>query len=314
MAATFSGLARLRTNLLDPPCPTRDKTRAVLVRVPTMTAHNWIDLAQDDETGIETLRAHFQGHAYDPHWHDSYLVGVTEQGVQQFNCRRVQHRSTPGSVFLLEPGEIHDGDAPTDDGFTYRMLYLDPHWLERELSAVFEEAPASTCLSFASTLSTDPRLAMATARAFEVMHQPELRIVRQHALDALLQALTSQLHWRKQYPHDPRLPGVARLAREYLHDRMHHNVGVDDLASVTGVDCFRLNRAFKAAYGLAPHAYLVQLRLASARRLLARGEPCAEVAMTLGFADQSHLGRWFVRAYGLTPALYRKRCSNVPDA
>ena len=275
MAAPFSGLTRLRTNLLDPPCPTHDKTRAVLVRVPTMTAHNWIDLAQDDETGIETLRAHFQGHAYDPHWHDSYLVGVTEQGVQQFNCRRVQHRSTPGSVFLLEPGEIHDGDAPTDDGFTYRMLYLDPHWLERELSAVFEEAPAST-------LSTDPRLAMATARAFEVMHQPELRIVRQHALDALLQALTSQLHWRKQYPHDPRLPGVARLAREYLHDRMHHNVGVDDLAS--------------------------------ARRLLARGEPCAEVAMTLGFADQSHLGRWFVRAYGLTPALYRKRCSNVPDA
>ena len=142
----------------------------------------------------------------------------------------------------------------------------------------------------------------------------ELRIVRQHALDTLLQALTTQLHWRKQYPQDPRLPGVARLAREYLHERMHHNVGVDDLASVTGVDRFRLNRAFKAASGLAPHAYLVQLRLASARRLLARGEPCAEVAMALGFADQSHLGRWFVRAYGLTPALYRKRCSNVPDA
>ncbi len=52
-----------------------------------MTTHNWIDLAQDADTGIETLRAHFEGHAYDPHWHDSYLVGVTEQGVQQFHRR-----------------------------------------------------------------------------------------------------------------------------------------------------------------------------------------------------------------------------------
>jgi len=96
-----------------------------------MAAHNWIDLSQDADTGIETLRAHFEGHAYDPHWHDSYLIGVTEQGVQQFNCRRARHNSVPGQVFLVEPGELHDGDAPTPDGFTYHMLYLDPQWLGR---------------------------------------------------------------------------------------------------------------------------------------------------------------------------------------
>jgi len=33
----------------------------------------------------------------------------------------------------------------------------------------------------------------------------------------------------------------------------------------------------------------------------------------VGFADQSHLGRWFRRAYGLTPAAYRDLCTNVPD-
>lgn len=60
-------------------------------------------------------------------------MGVTEEGVQQFHCRRERFHSTPGKVFLLEPGEIHDGDAPTEGGFTYRMLYLDPQWLEREL-------------------------------------------------------------------------------------------------------------------------------------------------------------------------------------
>ena len=278
-----------------------------------MTSHNWIDLSKDADTGIETLRAHFQGHAYDPHWHDSYLVGVTEQGVQQFNCRRARHQSTPGKVFLLEPGDIHDGEAPTAEGFTYRMLYLAPQWLQRELAAVFEKAPDHGQLGFTNTLATDARLAQATSLAFETLHRGELKIVRQTALDGLLERLTRHLHWRTRYGEDPRLPLVAQKAREYLHANAQYDIGLDQLATATGVDRFRLTRAFKAAYGIAPHAYLVQLRLANARRMLAQGEQPAAVAMALGFADQSHLGRWFVRAYGLTPALYRKRCSNLPD-
>ncbi len=280
------------------------------------TVNHWIDLAQDRDTGIETLRARFQGHthAYDAHWHDSYLVGVTEQGVQQFNCRRTRYQSLAGNVFLLEPGEIHDGDAPTEGGFTYRTIYLDPHWLERELSALFEEAPAGSQLGFATTLATDTRLAQATSAAFQAIHTGELRIVRQSALDQLLGSLTSHLHWRIRYREDPRLPRVAQIAREYLHAHLQYDLSLDEVAAVCGVDRFRLTRAFKAAYGLPPHAYLVQLRVARARQLLSRGETPANVAMVLGFADQSHLGRWFVRAYGLTPAAYRKRCSNLSDA
>jgi AraC-like DNA-binding protein len=278
-----------------------------------MSDRNWIELKQDATSGIETVRAHFEGHAYDPHWHDSYLVGITEQGLQQFNCRRQQHNSTPGKVFLLEPGDIHDGTAPEAGGFTYRTLYLDPRWLDRELRAQFEEAPDNAQLSFAATLAEDPRLAIATANAFEAMHHDEMRIVRQTALDHLLANLTSHLRWRTLITPDPRLPLVAQRARDYLHSHLHQDIGLDDLARVTGVDRFRLSRAFKAAFGIAPHAYLIQLRLTRARHLLARGEAPVSVAAALGFADQSHLGRWFQRAYRMTPADYRRRCSNVPD-
>lgn len=116
-----------------------------------MATDSWINVKQDPESGIETIRAHFEGHAYDPHWHDSYLIGFTEQGVQQFHCRKELHNSTAGQVFMLEPGEIHDGYAPAPGGFTYSMLYLDPQWIERELRALFENAPIT-----ASRVSTRP--------------------------------------------------------------------------------------------------------------------------------------------------------------
>lgn len=274
---------------------------------------NWIDFKQDADTGIESVRAHFVGHAYDPHWHDSFLVGVTEQGVQQFNCRRVRHRSTPGQVFLLEPGDIHDGLAPTEEGFTYSTLYLEPAWLDQQLRALYEHAPGDSLPSFADTLCHDERLARTTALAFRAVHDQDLRIVRQTAMDDLLACLTRHLHWRRRINPDPRLPLTAQRARDFLHANLERDIGLEDLAQACGIDRFRLTRAFKAAFGIAPHAYLIQLRLARARRLLALGQTPAEVAVALGFADQSHLGRWFRRAYQLTPADYRRRCSNLPD-
>ncbi len=278
-----------------------------------MGNNDWIELNRDAETGIETIRAHFEGHAYDPHFHDSYLIGFTEQGVQQFHCRKALHSSAPGQVFLLEPGELHDGHAPARGGFTYSMLYLDPHWLERELRGLFEDAPGDCQPAFAKTLASEPELLAVIAEAFQALQSRDLRIVRQAALDALLAKLARHLAWRPRLDSDPRMPLVALRARDYLHAHMEQDLGLDELAWASGVDRFRLSRAFKAAFGIAPHAYLVQLRLARARQLLASGQPPARVAMTLGFADQSHMGRWFRRAYGLTPAHYRRRCSNLPD-
>lgn len=278
-----------------------------------MSSPSWIDLKKDAATGIETLHAHFKGHAYDPHWHDSYLVGITEQGVQQFHCRRDRHVSTPGNVFLLEPGEIHDGDAPSVEGFTYRTLYIEPAWLSTELAAWFEQTPDRFSLGIANTMAADAALGISVANAFQALHEDEIRIVRETALGHLVSQLSSHLQWRRKSAHDPRLPLVACKAREYLHAHATEDIGLAELAAVTGVDRFRLSRAFRQAYGIAPYAYLIQLRLVQARRLLANGETPAQVASACGFADQSHLGRWFLRVYRLTPADYRKRCTNLPD-
>ena len=70
---------------------------------------------------------------------------------------------------------------------------------------------------------------------------------------------------------------------------------------------------FQREFGTSPHAYLVRLRLRAARKLLAAGHTPAQVAAEVGFADQSHLGRWFRRAYRMTPATYRRICTNMPD-
>ena len=276
-------------------------------------ANDWLELRQHADTGIETIRAHFEGHAYDPHWHDSYLVGITLSGTQEFHCRRERHRSTPGDAFLLEPGEIHDGDAPVEGGFTYLTFYLDERWLCSTLRGLYESVPCSYSLHFSRTMAREPQLAGAIARTFHALHSEEMRIVQQSTMDDLLGQLTRHSQWRKRLPSHLQSAAVAHRARDYLHAHMGDNIGLSDLARETGTDRFTLTRCFKREFHLSPHAWLIQLRLANARSMLARGEQPASVAAALGFADQSHLGRWFQRAYRLSPAHYRKLCTNLPD-
>ena len=260
-------------------------------------------LVRDKASGVEAIDASFTGHAYDLHRHDEWLVGVTEYGVQNFFCRGERQVSTTGRVILMEPGEAHDGRAGHPDGFAYQMLYLPQAWLKRGL----EGAPGGASdPAFRATLSDDPVLGAAIGRAWRVLSEPSARLARDAALDAVLAGLRPHLERPEKRHGLGRDARVARRARERLHEALAEDVGADELARLAGAaDRFQLARAFRRAYGEAPHAYLVQIRLSRARGLLAAGEQPAEVAAACGFADQSHFGRWFRRAYGMTPARYR---------
>lgn len=274
---------------------------------------NWVDLRHDPLSGIETIRAHFTGHAYDPHWHDSYLIGVTEQGVQQFHSRRKQHQSRPGTVFMLEPEELHDGDAINAQGFTYRMLYLSQQQVEQQLSPLIEQGTQQRELSFAATLRDDQQLAYAVWHAFEALWHNHPEIIKDAALDRLFVQLSQHPLWHHRTDIISKDAVLAQQAREWLIAHHAENPGLQTMAQALNIDRFRLSRLFQAHWGLPPHAWLVQWRLCQARQQLAKGQPPVDVAAALGFADQSHLGRWFKRACHLTPSRYQLACTNLPD-
>jgi AraC-like DNA-binding protein len=80
---------------------------------------------------------------------------------------------------------------------------------------------------------------------------------------------------------------------------------VGQLAKRSGQNRETFSRSFAARHGMPPHAFRLAARLNRARDLLRQGEAVAAVAVETGFADQSHLGRLFRRAFGCTPGRYR---------
>jgi AraC-like DNA-binding protein len=99
---------------------------------------------------------------------------------------------------------------------------------------------------------------------------------------------------------------AAERARELLTSRLADPPSLHALAEAVGANRFVLLRTFRRRFGVPPHAFVLRLRIERARAMLARGVDIAQIAQSLGFADQSHLTRVFTRAVGVPPAGYRR--------
>lgn len=99
---------------------------------------------------------------------------------------------------------------------------------------------------------------------------------------------------------------VARVA-EYIGQNLDSDLSVSDLARLAEGEPDTFSRRFKAATGLAPHAFVLEQRLQRAERLLAGTRlGIAAIAVQVGFSSQSHLTEKFRRARGVTPHAYRR--------
>jgi AraC family transcriptional regulator len=97
-----------------------------------------------------------------------------------------------------------------------------------------------------------------------------------------------------------------RIAKEYLEDQSACGASLADLARLIGFSQSRLARGFKASTGLAPYTWAMQARIRKAKVLLTDDRiPLSEVALQLGFADQSHFTKAFKRGAGITPGEWR---------
>jgi AraC-like DNA-binding protein len=248
--------------------------------------------------GVELFRAWFAAEAYRKHRHDTYAIGLTDRGVQVFDYRGSARASTPGQVVVLHPDEAHDGRAGTEEGFGYRIVYVEPARLSRALRTL-RGRPCS--LPFVpEPVSTNPRLARAVARAFGGPLEPL-------AADCLVVDLAEGLMLGAGGGVDsPRVDVTAvERARQFLDAERTRVVHSRELESITGLTRYDLARQFKAMFGTSPYRYLLMRRLDFARERMGHERSLAEVACDAGFADQAHFTRVFRGAVGLTPARYR---------
>lgn len=107
-------------------------------------------------------------------------------------------------------------------------------------------------------------------------------------------------------------PLQERLAKELIASNLGNDLSVERIAQECSLSRSHFSRAFKQATGVAPHTWLLQMRVEKAKELLlAPGMSLVNIAQACGFADQPHLTRVFTRLVGTTPSAWRAQQGGV---
>lgn len=253
---------------------------------------------------FEVLRATYFTHSFARHTHDGFAIGVIERGGETFYYRGEIHAAPPGSIVVINPGEIHTGQAIDPlGGWVYRMIYPEVDLLRQAASAL--AARAVDMPFFPRPVIEDPPLFRLLREMHITLEREPDALTRETRLLGVLAQLVAR--HAEQRPDLPTLPGERRAverAREYLDAHFAENISLEALAAVANLSPFHLSRLFRRQTGLPPHAYLTHVRIRRAKQLLLAGVAIADVAARTGFSDQSHLTRHFKRIVGVTPGQY----------
>jgi AraC family transcriptional regulator len=153
----------------------------------------------------------------------------------------------------------------------------------------------------------------------EALHRPDE--VNQLFVDHTMLAIAA--HVVRRYGRAWRSPELARggltprqtrLACEKLESDLGGKLSLEQVAAEFDLSVSHFSRAFRTSTGLPPHQWLLRRRVEVAQQLMTvRVLSLSEIAISAGFANQSHFTRVFSSAVGTSPGAWRRAALDVPE-
>ena len=224
---------------------------------------------------------------------DVFVIG----GPQAHAYRDLDNLSLVNLLFQPEKLLLDKADLAALPGY-HALFTLEPAWRQRH--------------QFQSRLHLSPRNLDAVLVLVEQLEDE----LRNRTLGfgffgtAIFMQIVGQLSRFYGQSRNPSTQYLLRLAETItqLESQPQQPVKLNELANNSGMSLRSFVRAFRAATGLSPIAYLIQLRITRAAFMLRTStEPVTEIAFRVGFNDSNYFTRQFVKLNGCSPLRYRNQ-------
>jgi AraC family chemosensory pili system transcriptional regulator ChpD len=235
------------------------------------------------------------------HTHDSFTLSARISGGARIWLEGRSFDTGAGDITLYNPNELH-GATLSDRHTSFATLHVAPADM---FDTMHREAV------FRQPVLRNPPLADALVKAIHTSLSEDgmvAAMMEEHLL-FLLSAVATHDGMRAAETRQASGGSMAERIKQLLADNLATNIALDDIAAQVGMSKFHVLRAFKADVGLTPREWAMQLRMQKAAHLLRQGQTATDVAATLGFVDQSHLNKHFLKWFGVTPGKFRRSFS-----
>lgn len=279
-----------------------------------------------EELTINTLISAFyhqfpQDFAYEGEQHPGWEFVYVEQGNIRIQAGSDTYILKSGEMVCHQPMEFHclrpyggpaaaiiicfTSESPRIDWFRNKILSLTPRQ-KQYLNDI--AATAEKLLEPKSPLDIVRDGAMERSAGATVIHE---QIVKNNLELLALSLLSSQSTERQerveryeQYQHRRNLTAEIQ---DYLQENIHQNLRLEDLSQRFSYSLSSVRRIFREETGESIMAYLADLRMEKAKKLLQETSlPVEAVASAVGYGSIYHFSNVFKNHTGKSPSKYRQ--------
>ena len=252
-----------------------------------------------------------------PSLSEPFLAWVTS-GEVDFQEREdgqpwITNRIRKGSFFLTTGGFPYDvrWRAVSPEPYETMLVFIELPVIERALEEVFGTDAAHARLRDASAFD-DEGLNSRLGLLREELTRPQASPLVVQSLAQLIAVHLARNYGvtdEESHGSSPSLPGhKLRQITNWMSEHAAEDFNLAQLAAQAGLSKFHFQRLFKAATGVSPSRYQIDLRMEEARRLLRETKMSVlDVALEVGYTDPSHFAGLFRRESGLSPSEYRRQ-------
>lgn len=263
----------------------------------------WID----NWLGLEVMDFELDAHVFRPHTHDTLMLGLIVRGCKSFERERKAYLASSGMISLVNPGELHSGRRASEALLRYFALYVPAKLLCESVFGTIDHAIPE----FRAGVIVDHDLYQSLGSVFRAISSDTSRLERETMLSHAMCMLTERYYDPRTQPAKVATESQAiRRAKDMVDAKYAEDLSIGEIAVAARLSRFHLMHAFRASVGVPLHAYQLQVRVDRAKSKLAAGLAAAQVAVEVGFADQSHFTKRFKGIVGVTPAQYQRSLVN----
>lgn len=259
-----------------------------------------VDLWRHDVLPGVTLASNsYSNHQFQPHFHDHYVVMIVDEGVNEGVCEKKRYQVTANDILIINPGEIHTGSSYQGRYLRYSALYVDVDFFTRHLPIGHNSPPVFTSLIEKNNpLARELKELIQSTRAEESLFELEEKKVQ--TFGKLVNFSVS-----KKLKPIPSPTATVRKVQNFIREQYNQQFSLETLAKYAGLSQYHLIRTFKHTVGITPFQFLRNCRIEEAKRELLANKAIAEVALNVGFYDQSHFHKHFKLVTGVTPRAFQ---------
>jgi len=225
------------------------------------------------------------------HLHEGWQFVAVTHGERRYQFKSGNVIARPGHLVLLPPNLIHRAEGARHAKASFKIATFPTLRLSEPSAPMPLELSDSTLFD----------RFLAAYQSLQENRSSEDRTAALSHIQAILSTTGPMSSGATS-----RTPAFVLETRARLLESLDKVPSLASLATRARVSSYYLARTFTTFIGLSPLAFHARARLLRSRTLISEGSRLIDVALSLGFADQSHFGRHFKSVYAMTPKEYRR--------